>query len=30
MGADILRVHGVAETVSAVKVAHGFRKGGWP
>jgi len=30
MGADILRVHDVAETVSAVRVAHGIRKGGWP
>ena len=30
MGADILRVHDVAETVPAVRVAHGIRKGGWP
>jgi dihydropteroate synthase len=30
MGADILRVHDVAETVPAVRVAHGIRKGAWP
>ncbi len=30
MGADILRVHDVAGTVPAVRVAHGIRKGAWP
>jgi len=30
MGADILRVHDVAETVSTGRAAHGIRKGGWP
>jgi len=30
MGADILRVHDVAETVPTVRIAHGIRKGGWP